>query len=159
MDERSTNLIIKFLVPFVIVFLIIVMKKGFKNYKKEAKKSDIEVFKLNADKILVNLSDAEISSVYHTQTLEDAECFKEKTINHIFFNKTYNDNVEKYINTWRNEVKLKGINYKQSNIDYEFIVYMDKPKLKTWFIFNKETYLYINPENQQMYLDLEFTNE
>lgn len=78
MEERSISLVIKFLVPFLVIFLIIVIKREFKNYKKDAIQSDIEIFKLKSDKILVNLSDAEISSVYYSENAEDLKGFRKK---------------------------------------------------------------------------------
>ena len=155
----SLFLLLKYIGPFVLIFILVLVKRNYNKQVKKKFENSIEDFKKDADRVKVNLRHAEINSVVYGEKIEyDHSTFQEKTINHLFFNKPYQDNGNDiYQNTHRNTLTLRGIKYKDFEIDYREELIMDKDKLKTWVVFHEETYLYINKNNiEDMYLDLSF---
>ena len=155
--ERSIHLLIVYILPFVIIFFIILIKRKIKKSQTESIQKKIEEFKKTAIKIPVDLSKAQVNSVINNKKVVYNNDFREETLNFLLFNeKYYGNNEEEIIKTWRNEIKLEEIEYENHIIDFKFTIYMDKSKLKTYFVFQKDTFLYYHPESKSMYLDLEF---
>lgn len=157
--ERVYSILLMVFTPFIIALCAILYKRMKTKQTMQDLDSEEIRFKSNSDKIKVNLRDAEISSYIYSDKKENNTDVFESTINHIFFNKTYNDDNETHQATMRNEVTLKNVKYKNKILECSFVIYMDKAKLKSWFVFHSETYLYINSETDEQYLDLEFMNE
>ena len=57
------------------------------------------------------------------------------------------------------EVLIYEFEYDRTRYLYTTLLDIEKEKLKIWFVFHKETTLYLNPKTEEMYLDLEFMNE
>lgn len=85
--ERSIHLLIVYILPFVIIFFIILIKRKIKKSQTESIQKKIEEFKKTAIKIPVDLSKAQVNSVIHNEKVVYNNDFREETLNFLFFRK------------------------------------------------------------------------
>ena len=140
----------------ILIFLIVISIGLAVKFKDKlilkSNKSKLNDFKLNADKVLVDLTIAEIKSNSWTEeVITDNSNYA--GLNQLTGQSEKNFKLEEKI---LNHVKVKT-KYNGKNIEYGTNVNMDTDNLKIHLSIQKETYLYIDPKNiENKYLDLEF---
>ncbi len=136
---------------------VIILINVYKFFLKKSDKKKLENLKLNAIKIPVKLTDIMVKSNSWT---EEAEKYTSKnSAGIVLYNKfTNNDNKNvDYVNVNLHRLTYE-FEYDRKRYLYTTLLDIEKEKLKIWFVFHKETILYLNPKTEEMYLDLEFMN-
>lgn len=137
---------------------VIIIINIYKFFLKKSDKSKLEKLKLNAIKIPIKLVDIKVKS--NSWTEEAEKYISKNSAGIVLYNKfTNNDNKNvDYVNVNLNRL-IYEFEYDRKRYVYTTLLDIEKEKLKIWFVFQKETTLYLNPKTEEMYLDLEFMNE
>ena len=126
-------------------------KSKIKSYERELK-LELEEFKRNAEKILVDLENVSIKSNVWTEEVVVGESGYRGIDERLGYKNSNVVKVNRNLNTFKLSVPLDG-----NTIDYVVTVEKDPTTLSMLFAIKKQTYLYRNRRNKdEIYLDLEF---
>jgi len=142
------------LVAFVgIVVLIYLLSLKSKQKKVEREwKQELEEFKQNSKKIVVNLENVEVKSNSWTDNVVVSESKYGGLDQMAGYGNSNVTKVKRNLNAIEISIPLEG-----ETIDYLVFVEKDPTTLAMQLAVQKETYLYINRQNKrEVYLDLEF---
>lgn len=153
-DNSLFSIIGIILMAFVgIVILIYFVSSGSKEKKAERKwKQELEEFKRNAKKILVNLENVEVKSNSWTDNVVVSESKYGGLDEMAGYGNSNVVQVDRNLNAVNISIPIDG-----ETIEYLVNIEKDPTTLAMQLAVQKETYLYINRQNKrEMYLDLEF---
>lgn len=138
----------------VILLVLLIIKLFFHRENKKMQKNLMK-FKGNAVKIKVNLEDIKIISNSWTEEREKYTSDRDAGI--VIYNKlTHNDHKNVDLVQVNLNHLIYAFTYQGNAYIYEELIDYDTEKLRIWFIFKKETDLYLDINTEEMYLDLEF---